>query len=105
MDRVAGLIFAGAVTVVCVAYARQGLAAPVALPTRMTAEQAGEAAAEAASATFASAPFGGILGPRAYQQDGRLLWEVRSATIGSGWTAVVDDATGECLEVKRWGIR
>ena len=37
--------------------------------------------------------------------DGRVVWTVSTATIGSGWSVSVDDATGEVGPVKRWGLR
>ena len=37
--------------------------------------------------------------------DGRIVWTVSTATIGSGWRVTVDDATGETGPVMRWGLR
>jgi hypothetical protein len=37
--------------------------------------------------------------------DSRLTWIVSTATIGSGWSVNIDDATGEVGPVKRWGVR
>jgi hypothetical protein len=39
------------------------------------------------------------------QRDGRLIWHIGSATVGSGLTVTVDDATGEVIERKTWGVR
>jgi hypothetical protein len=39
------------------------------------------------------------------QRDGRVLWHVGSATRGSGLWVTVNDATGEVVEQKKWGIR
>jgi hypothetical protein len=34
-----------------------------------------------------------------------LEWAIGTATIGSGHTVRIDDATGAVLEVARWGVR
>jgi len=34
-----------------------------------------------------------------------LEWVIGTATIGSGYTVRIDDATGAVLEVARWGVR
>jgi hypothetical protein len=39
------------------------------------------------------------------QINGRIVWSVRGATVGSGWFVDIDDATGEVGPVRRWGIR
>jgi hypothetical protein len=70
--------------------------------TRMTREQVMALAAEAVAEARINHAF---LGPTVRCIDGRLIWNVRSATIGSGWTLDIDDSTGEVGPVKRWGIR
>jgi hypothetical protein len=37
--------------------------------------------------------------------EGRIVWVATTATIGSGWSVTIDDATGEVGPVKRWGFR
>jgi hypothetical protein len=37
--------------------------------------------------------------------DGRLIWIVGSASVGSGITVTIDDATGDVISCKPWGIR
>jgi hypothetical protein len=32
-------------------------------------------------------------------------WAITTATIGSGHTVRIDDATGAVLELARWGVR
>ena len=70
--------------------------------TRMTQEQVMVLAAEAAAKARINHAF---LGPTVRCMDGRLTWNVRTATIGSGWSIDIDDSTGEVGPVKRWGIR
>jgi Bacterial CdiA-CT RNAse A domain len=36
------------------------------------------------------------------ERDGRFVWQIRSATIGSGLIVVVDDATGDVIEQRGW---
>ena len=56
--------------------------------TRMTLEQVMALAAEAAAEARISHAF---LGPTVRRIDGRLTWNVRTATIGSGWSINIDD--------------
>lgn len=39
------------------------------------------------------------------QRDGLLLWAVNSATIGSGFEVVIDDATGQVVNACSVGVR
>lgn len=39
------------------------------------------------------------------RRDGRVVWLIGSATIGSGVTVTIDDATGAVLDRRRWGVR
>jgi hypothetical protein len=34
-----------------------------------------------------------------------IEWVIGTATVGSGQTVRIDDASGEVLEVARWGVR
>jgi hypothetical protein len=38
-------------------------------------------------------------------RDGRLLWHIESATRGSGLRVTIEDATGQVIEQKKWGVR
>ena len=47
----------------------------------------------------------GLVASHAMIADGRLVWTVSTATVGSGWRVTIDDATGEVGPVTRWGLR
>ena len=65
--------------------------------TRLTAEQAVDLAA--ARAQHAGFPFAGGTAD-ATKVAGRAVWHAHSATKDAGWTATVDDATGEVTELR-----
>jgi hypothetical protein len=66
--------------------------------TSMTKEEVAALAAEA----FAKARIDDVLHwPTVHSVDGQLTWIVGTATIGSGSTVGIDDATGE---VGRWNM-
>jgi hypothetical protein len=70
--------------------------------TRMTKEEVMALAAEA----FANTRTDDVLcWPTVHSVDGRLTWIVGTATVGSGWTISIDDATGEVGPVEHWGVR
>lgn len=71
-------------------------------PTRMTRD----AALAAARAAAAAAGVADALDITALRRDGdRVVWVVGTATVGSGVTVEVDDATGAAGAVERWGVR
>jgi hypothetical protein len=41
----------------------------------------------------------------AHRIGGRIVWTASTATVGSGWSVTIDDATGEQGPVRRWGLR
>ena len=72
------------------------------LPTRMTPEEVLIIAKDAARAAgYRFEP----MEPQPRMVEGRLVWEVNSATIGSGWRIEIVDATGTAGPLSRWGIR
>lgn len=72
--------------------------------TRLTPEQA-QAIANAAMTGDWSCYAGKMGAVSMERRDGRVLWQVGSATIGSGATVTVDDATGAVLDRRGWGVR
>ncbi len=64
-----------------------------------------EAAFSAAGIKRASGQPYGLISSMAKVEDGRLVWSVSTATIGSGWRVTIDDATSEAGRVTRWGLR
>lgn len=41
----------------------------------------------------------------ARREDGRLVWHVSTATVGSGYCVMIDDATGTVISEGGWGVR
>jgi hypothetical protein len=70
--------------------------------TRMTEEEVMALAVEAAAKARIDHAF---LGPTVRRTDGRLTWTLSTATLGSGWSIHIDDATGEVGPAKPWGVR
>jgi hypothetical protein len=70
--------------------------------TRMTKEEVMGLAAEAFAKTRIDEV---LLWPTVRSIDGRLTWIVGTATVGSGCTVSIDDATGEVGPVEYWGVR
>ncbi len=64
-----------------------------------------EAAFSAGGIKRASGQPYGLIPSMAKVEDGRLVWTVTTATIGSGWRVRIDDASGEAGRVTRWGLR
>ena len=70
--------------------------------TRMTNEEV----IALAAAAFGKAGINDVLlWPTVRSIDGRLTWIVGTATIGSGYTVSIEDATGVVGPVKHWGVR
>jgi hypothetical protein len=59
-----------------------------------------------ASTALADSPYGTMMTmARLDNREGKQVWIVGSATIGSGMTVIVDDGTGEVLSREPWGVR
>lgn len=71
-------------------------------PSRLTREQA---VAIARGAVPPGQDPERLVMPHCWQRDGRLIWTVSEAAIGSVLNVDVDDATGEVLAVRRVGLR
>lgn len=72
--------------------------------TRLTPEQARAIANAAMTGDWSW--YAGKMGMVSTEQrDGRVLWQIGSATIGSGATVTIDDATGAVLDRRGWGVR
>ena len=72
--------------------------------TRLTADAARAVANAAMTGDWAHYA-GRMTVAAAELRDGRAVWQVGSATIGSGVFVIIDDATGEVLERRSWGLR
>jgi hypothetical protein len=42
---------------------------------------------------------------RVAQTGAGIEWQIGTATVGSGWTVRIDDASGAVIECRRWGVR
>lgn len=71
-------------------------------PTRMTRDAALAAARAAATAAGLDVD----LGMTSIRREGdRTIWTVGTATVGSGVSIEIDDATGTAGPVTPWGVR
>lgn len=72
--------------------------------TRLTPEQARALANAAMTGDWSW--YAGKMGMVSTERrDGRVLWQIGSATIGSGATVIIEDATGVVLDRRGWGVR
>ncbi|SDD78415.1 PepSY domain-containing protein [Rhodospira trueperi] len=74
--------------------------------TRLSADQAVEIAwAKARDPDLAAfRGFSGMMAePR--RENGRVVWSVSTATKGSGYAVMIDDATGTVISEGGWGVR
>jgi acetylglutamate kinase len=70
--------------------------------TRLSQEQAVQIARQAAAGQLNCE----LLGlATVEEQNGKRIWAVSSATIGSSLLVRIDDESGDVLEVKRQGVR
>ena len=73
---------------------------------RPTAKLSQAQACAIANAAVSDSPYKAMMTmARVDNRDGKRVWIVGSATIGSGMTVIVDDATGKILHREPWGVR
>lgn len=70
--------------------------------TRMTKEEVKVLVDTAARRAHVDTPLSRI---NVRSIDGRITWVASTATMGSGWSVKIDDATGEVGPMRRWGLR
>ncbi len=68
----------------------------------LSAQQARDIAETAAAATHHA---GNMCVTEFVHRDGRWVWVIGSGSVGSGITAIIDDATATVLSCEPWGVR
>ncbi|MGI4746360.1 MAG: hypothetical protein ACRYGI_06925 [Janthinobacterium lividum] len=71
-------------------------------PTRLTEPEALQIATGALTSSFVGQ---NLIVMKVYKKEDNVLWTLTTATVGSGLSITVNDATSEVMTVAPWGVR